>query len=422
MKCVRCRKQRCESDGENSVNVSKKRILIINNNMHIGGVQKALLNLLKCVHADYQITLALFHPQGELLKEIPADVQVLPLRSAYRYLGATKYDADKSVLLKIGRTFYGAICRFFGRDAAVSLMAIGQKKLSGYDVAISFLHNAGDKAFYGGCNDFVLRHADAPLRCTFLHCDYMHCGADTEKNGRQYARFDRIAACSAGCRDAFLEAHSELADRTMVVRNCQDYRAIRSNAVDAPAALAERCINVVTVARLGREKGVPRAIEALAQLGDLGTPYHYYVVGDGVERPEVERLIRKYGLEHKVTLVGELANPYGYMKAADLLLLPSISEAAPMVIAEAACLGTPILSTRTTSAKDMVEDAGCGWVCDNSIEGICEALRQLMGDSELLKTKAASLADKTFNNDLAIEQFRLLVGDVRTEEQPDVRE
>lgn len=44
-----------------------KRILIVNNNMHIGGVQKALLNLLQTLHADYDITLLLFYCGGALL-------------------------------------------------------------------------------------------------------------------------------------------------------------------------------------------------------------------------------------------------------------------------------------------------------------------------------------------------------------------
>ena len=46
-----------------------KRILIVNNNMHIGGVQKALLNLLQTLHADYDITLLLFYRGGALLNE-----------------------------------------------------------------------------------------------------------------------------------------------------------------------------------------------------------------------------------------------------------------------------------------------------------------------------------------------------------------
>ena len=40
-------------------------------------------------------------------------------------------------------------------------------------------------------------------------------------------------------------------------------------------------------------------------------------------------------LSENVTLLGEKENPYGYIKAADLLLIPSYSEAATMVIGEA---------------------------------------------------------------------------------------
>ena len=54
----------------------KKKLLIVNNNMHIGGVQRALVNLLGCIHDQYDVTLLLFHPAGVLMEEIPADVRV----------------------------------------------------------------------------------------------------------------------------------------------------------------------------------------------------------------------------------------------------------------------------------------------------------------------------------------------------------
>lgn len=38
-----------------------ERILIVNNNMHIGGVQKSLLNLLTDIHGRYDVTLLLFY-------------------------------------------------------------------------------------------------------------------------------------------------------------------------------------------------------------------------------------------------------------------------------------------------------------------------------------------------------------------------
>ena len=53
-----------------------KRILIVNNNMHIGGVQKALLDLLNEIHKDHDITLLLFYNGGGLMKSVPEDVRV----------------------------------------------------------------------------------------------------------------------------------------------------------------------------------------------------------------------------------------------------------------------------------------------------------------------------------------------------------
>ena len=391
--------------------MGKKKVLIVNNNMHIGGVQRALVNLLKCMHDQYDITLLLFHPEGELIGDIPEDVRILPACSAYRFLGMTKDDVSSRFANRLGRSFFAGVCRLLGRDAAVSLMALGQRRLTGYDAAVSYLHDAGDDMFYGGCNDFVLRHVESKRKYTFLHCDFLLCGADTPSNLKRYACFDGIAACSEGCRRSFVKAAPELADKTQVVCNCQDYEAIRTAAKEAEVQIPKDRLNILTVARLGKEKGIPRAIEAFAELKDTRTPWHYYIIGDGRERTETERLIRENGLEDRVTLLGGMANPYGYMKAADLLLIPSRSEAAPMVIGEAASLGTPVLTTETTSARDMVEHTGFGWVCENHIEGIRRAFAALLDEPEEISRKADALELCIFDNRHAIEQFAGLLGE-----------
>lgn len=353
-----------------------KRVLIVNNNMHLGGVQKALVNLLGCIHDSCRVTLVLFHPEGELMAAIPEDVRIVPVTSGYRYLGMTGADTAGKPLRKLLRSFYAALTRLLGRDAAIRLMALGQRKFSGYDLAISYLHDAGDNVFYGGCNDFVLRHVEAKRKLTCLHCDFSLVGGNTRRNGQRYAAFDGILACSEGCREKFLSCMPELADKVSVLYNCHDFESIRSQAEEANLVLPKERVNIVTVARLGREKGVPRAIEALAQLKNAN--YHYYIVGDGIQRPQVEAAIAAHGLQAQVTLVGEMKNPYGYLKAADLLLIPSVSEAAPMVIGEAACLGTPVLTTETSSAKEMVEATGYGWVVENSIEGLTQGLEAFL--------------------------------------------
>lgn len=382
-----------------------KKLLIVNNNLHIGGVQKALVSLLWDIRDQYDVTLLLLYRGGELLQELPPDVEVVSAGGAWRYLGMTRGDVH-TFQNRMGRAFFASISRVLGRKYAIILMSLGQRKVCGYDVAISYLHNSGDKVFYGGCNDFVLKHTEAERKITFLHCDYGRCGADTSDNGKQYARFDTIAACSQGCADAFLEAHPELREKVRVVRNCHRFEKIREAAEADPRELIIGKINIVTVARLGKEKGVERALRAIAQLGQLHEQIHYYVVGDGVQMKLLQQLIREEKLTDVVTLCGQQKNPYGYIKAADLLLIPSYSEAAPLVIEEAAALGTPVLSTETSSAREMIEETGYGWVCANSEDGMRDALKEILSDSGKMDLESICLSDIKKENTQALQQFQ----------------
>ena len=57
--------------------MSKKRIVIVNNNLEIGGVQKALVSLIKEIADIYDTTLLLFSDTGVYLNEIPQNVKVI---------------------------------------------------------------------------------------------------------------------------------------------------------------------------------------------------------------------------------------------------------------------------------------------------------------------------------------------------------
>lgn len=380
--------------------------------MHIGGVQKALISLLWNIQDRYDVTLLLFNEVGECYNDIPPGVKVVAVKSAFRFLGMTRYDLH-TFGDKVGRSFFAAISRVFGRKYAIALMGLGQRKLKGYDAAISYLHNPGDKAFYGGCNDFVLKHVSAEKKIAFLHCDYVRSGANTPDNNKMYAQFDRIAACSQGCADSFITVNPLLRDKVIVVPNCHRFDQIRELAEKSPVELQKGTVNIVTVARLGSEKGVGRAVQVLAGLGEKRERIHYYIVGDGIQRGMIEQAIDREGLRDYITLCGMLSNPYGYIRAADLLLIPSYSEAAPLVIGEAACLGTPILSTETTSAREMIEMTGYGWVCENTEEAMTKALDQLLSNPAILGRLQHSLLEKHSDNQVAVELFDKLVSEGR---------
>lgn len=63
-------------------------------------------------------------------------------------------------------------------------------------------------------------------------------------------------------------------------------------------------LNIVTVARFGKEKGVLRAIRAVSKL-EKKDLLKYYIIGDGKEFEQAKALIDELKLSENVTLLGE---------------------------------------------------------------------------------------------------------------------
>ena len=82
-----------------------KKILIANNNMHIGGIQKSLVNLLTELcesRADeYKIDLFLFNNTGELSADIPVEINIIEGNFFVRILGMSHAEARQSGILTL---------------------------------------------------------------------------------------------------------------------------------------------------------------------------------------------------------------------------------------------------------------------------------------------------------------------------------
>lgn len=80
-----------------------------------------------------------------------------------------------------------------------------------------------------------------------------------------------------------------------------------------------------------------------------------------------------------------------------------------MVIHEAALLGTPILTTETSSAVEMVQDTGFGWVCPNTQAGITQGLRRLLDAPQMLRAQREALDGVAFDAAAARRKFSELI-------------
>ena len=378
--------------------------------LRIGGIQKSLVNLLKEIGEDYIITLYVFNLEGQYLTEIPSSVAIMEAPKVFSLLTLSqKGTIGLGVPYYILRFFLAGVTKLFNYRLPLYLLFKVQKKLKGFDVAISFTQSHYYKEFMAGCNEFVLQRIDSATKLTFLHCDYQQYGGATPYNHHIYMQFDRIAAVSESCRRKFLSVVPELNEKVVTVYNANDYEEIWNLANNNTIRYTKENFIIVTVARLSKEKGILPCVKLFYNLRCLGFKVEWHIVGGGPLYEEIREEIKKYHLEEVIYLYGMQKNPYRYMKNADVFFLPSHHEAAPMVFNDAKFLQIPILTTDTTSAKELVEDFHAGWVCKGEESSLYQALLALVtSPKEVLRVKQ-ELSKLKCSNQLTKQQFAEIV-------------
>jgi len=124
-------------------------------------------------------------------------------------------------------------------------------------------------------------------------------------------------------------------------------------------------ILIGAIANLYATKGIEYLIESARQLYLIqNTKYlvQFVVIGEGPERPKLEKLIKEYNLQNNFFLVGRIPNATQYLKAFDIFTLPSVKEGFPWALLEAMAAEVPIIATRVGAVPEILEDDKEGWL------------------------------------------------------------
>lgn len=142
-----------------------------------------------------------------------------------------------------------------------------------------------------------------------------------------------------------------------------------------------------------REKGVLLIIKAMDKLRDLPVKMEFVGIGYAVE--EMNALIKSLGLEDRVRLNGLVSDREllkSYYGAADLFLFPSRYDNAPLVVREAAMMGTPAVLIDGSTAAEVIKDGFNGFLVDESPESYAAKIRSLYNDKNAVEIAAKGAA------------------------------
>mgnify|MGYP005841679349 CR=1 FL=1 len=189
------------------------------------------------------------------------------------------------------------------------------------------------------------------------------------------ARF-AVAVCEYGRERILRAAGAGHAGRVHVVRCGLDGAFLEP----APAPIPDRR-RLVCVARLAPEKGLPVLLEAAERLVKEDAEFELVLVGDGPLRGMLEATTARGALAGRVRFTGALGAEAvrAEIRAARLLVLPSLAEGLPVVLMEALALGRPVVATRVGGVAELVEPGANGWLVEpGSAEALAGALREAL--------------------------------------------
>jgi glycogen synthase len=141
---------------------------------------------------------------------------------------------------------------------------------------------------------------------------------------------------------------------------------------------------VLFVGRLAPQKGVRTLVAATGLLEDPSA--QVLLVGDGPERPALEREAERIGVADRLHFVGFVVHDRlpAVLAHADLLVLPSLYEELGTVLLEAMQAGLPIVASKTGGIPDVIEDEANGLlVPPGDPEALARAIGRLLGDRSL---------------------------------------
>lgn len=145
---------------------------------------------------------------------------------------------------------------------------------------------------------------------------------------------------------------------------------------------------VLTVCRLSHEKNLEMLIKAFNKINTKDT--YLVIVGDGLERPYLEQLVKRLNLINKTRFVGTRKDIERFYSIADVFVLPSTYEGFGQVFLEAMASGVPCIGLRSNypnvivACDEIIRDGRTGYLADPySIDDLTEKIEKIISNDDL---------------------------------------
>lgn len=195
-----------------------------------------------------------------------------------------------------------------------------------------------------------------------------------------WARAQRVIAISGAVRDT-LTRDGISPERLVIIPSAVDLaelRAFSGSDIRTRFGLPERGQVAVSLGALTPEKDQSTLVEAAALLVRDLPDLHWVIVGEGPLRSVLQSQVARLGLEARVHLVGQLADPHMALAGADVFVLSSLAEGLGSSVLAAMALDVPVVATRVGGVPELLGSGGGLMVPAGSPAEFAAAVRRVL--------------------------------------------
>jgi glycosyltransferase involved in cell wall biosynthesis len=181
------------------------------------------------------------------------------------------------------------------------------------------------------------------------------------------------------------------ADRIELCYNGLDLEQFRPFDSPRPAGLPPDALVIGIVCALRPEKGLSTLVQAFAAVRGLGPNLKLAIVGSGEMRDPLEAEARKLGIWDDCVFAPATKDVADWLRAIDIFVLPSLSEALSNSLMEAMACGCCAVASNVGGNPELVRDGVTGRLFQpRDAMGLSEILRTLVEDAPLRRRLAAA--------------------------------
>jgi glycosyltransferase involved in cell wall biosynthesis len=400
----------------------RTRVLFVIGSMGGGGAERQVLEILKRIdRARFEPNLYLAMKQGELLEQVPFDVPIyaywdgspetrtrrilglLKLTRLLRYLDLARVLREQQIDVVYDRTYLATLdaaggcwfrptprisCCVADPGPELELYVRGSVALSRWIARRAYLSADIVLANSEGLRQRVIEYFQLKPDHVTVYNNLLSGATDADSDAKLDEKSDGLAKTEDGVSQGDSVG---FVNRLDSFTQCSTSFGAEDQSLRAIFEAKETPFLIVSAGRLHPQKGYMFLLEAMNELiHRRGRLVRLVIFGKGESEEELREFVRIHHLERHVFLAGFVANPRQWYHKANLFVLPSLFDAMPNALIEAAASRVPALATTCPSGPKEILDGGrCGGLVPPAdSKALADAITDAMDHPEKWLAKA----------------------------------